>query len=1137
MNLLFNRLFNIRTGEWPQLLYLYLLFGVYITGATWGETIVAAAFLQHVGVEFLPWILVVIAIASVPGTAVYTAFADRVGHNKLMVGILIIGIIGVAAGRILLMLDMPTIAYPLLYLLMFVPLSYIFVAQWYTYINSLYDTRSAKRIIPVLATSGRIGNIIAGLTMPVLNRFVSPGNVITIWLTALVAVVLLGMLNPYSSGKGTYTGKMRPTYLGNIREGFKYISKSPFLIWMALFTLLLMVLAPLVQYRVSEILVEELRTTENISNFIGLLTGAANLVMLPVTLFFLSRIISRTGIGNANLIFPFGNLGICGVLIFFPGIVAAALAQLGQTAFRAAFRVPIDNLLYNAVPLRIKGRARAFIGGFVAPVGSFVGAGLLLLLPFVQIKWLLLALIGILSVAYVISALIIRKRYAQALIKMLEQEDYSFLLSQEASDLTVADPATLKRFRKKIRKSPSHEFTIFMAQIISQIGGKDAVPILCETFDSATETHTRTAIIDILVASDFREESLVLFYTSLLSNPNGSIRQSALEGLERLVGPASDLFREPALKAINDSEVEVRIQAISALAKSDDFYRTQSAVDALDLILAADEPGLQAQGVHILGQINDKTSLNKLIGYLDHPEDEVRIQAAISIEGMTTDYSILAEEHNLKLMTGLLHDPVERIRQSILNILGHIGSPESYPAIIGKITDSSSQVRSTAADVLVKAGRPVIPVIYPQLNSSDPELRKMSAVVLSRIDKREFQPLISTYITGNLLSVYQNYGHLQALKSYDMYSGIDILQSTLHEQNQRLLDEIFYLLSAIHGIESASIIAESFRSENANSRANASEALETLTSSQTASLVTPLYDPDIKSSDLMKLSKDVWEMEHHDGPWVINHFINETDNSWLRTIMFFVLGEIMDRYRCEKTDYPLKFLPFKSFEEIDNLLLAAVNDPEEEVKLAAVSAIRMAAGLKIMDLINFRNNKISPDLQHEDIAHKEKYMLSTLEIIIFLKKVPFFQGMTIDQLKTLAAVCEEELFEEEARIFNEGDPGGTLYMIVSGKAGIEREGRRKGSFVRLATIEPHSYFGEMGLFDNSPRSASATALQDTLTLRLRREPLIVLFRQHPDLSIELINVLSQRLREADDKIAGMTKTKPRELHKLFDQFD
>jgi CRP/FNR family transcriptional regulator, cyclic AMP receptor protein len=150
--------------------------------------------------------------------------------------------------------------------------------------------------------------------------------------------------------------------------------------------------------------------------------------------------------------------------------------------------------------------------------------------------------------------------------------------------------------------------------------------------------------------------------------------------------------------------------------------------------------------------------------------------------------------------------------------------------------------------------------------------------------------------------------------------------------------------------------------------------------------------------------------------------------------------------------------------------------------------------------------------------------------------VPFFQNMTIEQLKILAKVCEEEFFAENTHIFNENDPGGALYVIVSGRVGLEQE-KRKGSFARLATLEAHAYFGEMTLFDSAPRSAGAVALQDTLTLSLRREPLIVLARQYPDLSLELINVLSQRLREDDEKIAKLSRSMPRELHKLYDTLE
>jgi CRP-like cAMP-binding protein len=162
-------------------------------------------------------------------------------------------------------------------------------------------------------------------------------------------------------------------------------------------------------------------------------------------------------------------------------------------------------------------------------------------------------------------------------------------------------------------------------------------------------------------------------------------------------------------------------------------------------------------------------------------------------------------------------------------------------------------------------------------------------------------------------------------------------------------------------------------------------------------------------------------------------------------------------------------------------------------------------------------------------------MLSTIDRIIFLKEVPFFQGMTIDQLKILASLCEEKFFEKNAHIFNNGDSGGALYVVVNGRVGIEQE-KRAGSFARLADMDAYSYFGEGEFFDNSRRTTSAIAARDTLVLQLRREPVIELTRQDPNLALELINVLSERLRANNLRVAELTRSQPRQLDKLFNKF-
>jgi HEAT repeat protein len=1200
----FNKLFNIRTNEWPRLLLLYLMNFIFIASLTWGELTLEAAFLQQVGVEALPIFFIAKAIFSVLAVAIYSAFADRVANDKLLMAIFLGGAVPIVAGLILIGQGFVTIAYPLLYLVVFVPFYDVQAAHWYTYVNGFYDTRSAKRIIPVLATSVSAASIFAGLSMPLLNNLLTSTSIIAVWVVSLCLAALLTWLMPYllkenkserkSSAPVSEIKEKAPSYLDNLWEGYRYVLQSTFLRWMTISALLLALLLTFLQYQTSDIFLRELQTAENISNFTGRLVSSANTVILLFQSLLLSRVMERIGLANANLIFPLSTLAISSGLIFFRNLPAAAFAFVNRGEF-ASMGYSINSLLYNAVPLRIKGRARAFITGIMVPLGLLSG-GLILLTPFIHTTWFVPIIIGLLALGYVGSELVVRREYSRALIKMLEQEDFSSLLSGQGSRLPVADSATLNLLRKRLEESNNYEFTIFMAKLITQVGGRAAIPILSDIAKQAQDGRIRAGLLDVLVAADVQGNDVRQLYTDFLNDPDRRVRQSAIIGLEQLAGPEDERFLGHALSMVEDPDIEVRTQILSALADFSDFYTFPSAVQALEQLLTQPDPTQRARGVQVLGQIayyrtirnltNVTRTIFTLTKYLTDPKDQVRLQAALAVERVSKNtLTEQAAELILQRLSDRIDDPVERIRQAVLVIYSRLGRQEAYPILVKTLTDPSPQVRAVAVDTAVEIGKSIIPVIHPKLNSHDAQLRKMVSVILSRVNPEEYGPLVKSYITNNLLEIYRNYNRLGALSPLAHYPTLAVLQSAVREQNRQLLAEIFYLLTAIHEPKTVKVISDALYNQDARTRANATEALEALTSPQTATLIGQLFEPELSSTKILSLGQEIWGMSRAGTAEVVHEVMTDNDHLWLRSIMTLALGELIvgldqapkvapppqpkpakperartrDLFNLLTEDKPdngetntpkrpgKRLNPLNLFAEtaepppatgssnkpdlapsptplsqtqLNALLQAAFTDPMLEVRLAARAASRIIQGKSIA----------------ASATQEEAILLSAVEKIIFLKEVPFFQGMTIDQLTIIANVCEEQIFDEDTRIYNEGDPGGTLYVVVSGRVGIEQE-KRKGSFARLATIEAHSYFGEMNLFDNSPRSSSALALQDTLTLKISRDPLIALARQYPDLSLELINVLSQRLREANDRVADLTRTRPRELHKLFDKFD
>lgn len=142
-----------------------------------------------------------------------------------------------------------------------------------------------------------------------------------------------------------------------------------------------------------------------------------------------------------------------------------------------------------------------------------------------------------------------------------------------------------------------------------------------------------------------------------------------------------------------------------------------------------------------------------------------------------------------------------------------------------------------------------------------------------------------------------------------------------------------------------------------------------------------------------------------------------------------------------------------------------------------------------------------------------------------LAKVPLFEGLTKDALALIAQVTAEESYRSGDRIFQFGDPGDKLFIIVSGKVRISREVAGLGEEA-LAVLGPGDVFGEMALLDDASRSADALAHERCHLLVIKKDDFDDLLFFHKDLAYEVlwssIRMLSARLRETNDKLTFLT---------------
>lgn len=134
-----------------------------------------------------------------------------------------------------------------------------------------------------------------------------------------------------------------------------------------------------------------------------------------------------------------------------------------------------------------------------------------------------------------------------------------------------------------------------------------------------------------------------------------------------------------------------------------------------------------------------------------------------------------------------------------------------------------------------------------------------------------------------------------------------------------------------------------------------------------------------------------------------------------------------------------------------------------------------------------------------------------------LKQVPLFAGLDDETLRLLEASCRQRTFASGVALFHEGDPGHTLYIILSGYVNIEKL-TSEGRTVHLARRGPGEHVGEMALLDDQPRSASAVS-HDTspcTLLTLQRQEFLRCLELSPTIALNIIRSLILRLRESGE---------------------
>jgi CRP/FNR family cyclic AMP-dependent transcriptional regulator len=137
-----------------------------------------------------------------------------------------------------------------------------------------------------------------------------------------------------------------------------------------------------------------------------------------------------------------------------------------------------------------------------------------------------------------------------------------------------------------------------------------------------------------------------------------------------------------------------------------------------------------------------------------------------------------------------------------------------------------------------------------------------------------------------------------------------------------------------------------------------------------------------------------------------------------------------------------------------------------------------------------------------------------------LKSVALFASFPDEQLQTLVRVDTRRSAPRGSVIMAAGDAIDSLYIVISGRLKVMM-GDAEGKEVILSLIGPGEYFGEMGLIDDSPRSASVVTIESCELLCVTKRDFKKCLAESAEMTASVMRGLVRRLREADRKIGSL----------------
>jgi len=146
--------------------------------------------------------------------------------------------------------------------------------------------------------------------------------------------------------------------------------------------------------------------------------------------------------------------------------------------------------------------------------------------------------------------------------------------------------------------------------------------------------------------------------------------------------------------------------------------------------------------------------------------------------------------------------------------------------------------------------------------------------------------------------------------------------------------------------------------------------------------------------------------------------------------------------------------------------------------------------------------------------------VSLHEEVELLRNIPMFAKIEPSKLKLLAFTSERLTFRDGEVLFRQGDPGDAAYIIVTGRADVIVD--TPNGPLRVAELKKNDFVGEIAILCDVPRTATIAAASELVTLKISKDLFFRLVTEFPQMAVEIMRVLAQRLEKTTTDLREAT---------------